>query len=53
MTLPDSLNGWPVDWYDRWQERAALMEHHGGLPREDAEAEAEILVRAEAEAGEG
>jgi hypothetical protein len=32
----------------RWQERAAIMQFDGGMPREDAEYEAAKLYRAEA-----
>lgn len=39
-------------WWDRlverWQERAAIMEHDGGLAREQAELEAARCLRAEA-----
>ena len=34
---PDDL---PGDWRIEWEERAAIMEFHGGLHRERAEAEA-------------
>lgn len=27
----------PGDWYVAWDERAAIMEFDGGLPREEAE----------------
>ena len=27
----------PVKWWMLWDERAAIMEYHGGLPRKDAE----------------
>jgi hypothetical protein len=30
----------PADWHVLWDERAAIMEYDGGLPREHAEAEA-------------
>lgn len=30
----------PADWHFLWDERAAIMEHEGGLPRELAEARA-------------
>jgi hypothetical protein len=35
----------PADWHELWDERAAIMEYDGGLPREHAEAAAlsEIL----------
>jgi len=37
----------PPDWHLLWDERAAIMEHDGRLPRERAEAEAltDILRR--------
>jgi hypothetical protein len=34
---PDDL---PPDWRDDWEERAAIMEYDGGLPKEEAEAAA-------------
>jgi hypothetical protein len=34
---PDDL---PPDWRDDWEERAAIMEYDGGLPKEHAEAAA-------------
>lgn len=34
LPLPDHL---PADWRDLWDERAAIMEFDGGLPRELAE----------------
>jgi hypothetical protein len=30
----------PADWHYAWDERAAIMQYDGGLPREHAEAEA-------------
>jgi hypothetical protein len=40
---PNDLSG---DWWVLWDERAAIMEYDGGLPREQAEAKAlaEILL---------
>ena len=34
---PDDL---PPDWRNAWEERAAIMEYDGGLPKEHAEAAA-------------
>ncbi len=34
----DSPEQLPVEWYLEWDERAAVMEYDGGLPRERAEA---------------
>lgn len=31
-------NDLPGDWRVEWEERAAIMEYDGGLPREQAEA---------------
>lgn len=44
---PDTL---PSDWHQLWDERAAVMQYEGGLPRERAEALAlaEILRRMQA-----
>jgi hypothetical protein len=28
---------WPADERERWEERAAIMEFDGGLPRDQAE----------------
>jgi hypothetical protein len=36
-TTPADL---PADWHLAWDERAAIMEYDGGLPREQAEARA-------------
>jgi hypothetical protein len=35
----------PLEWHVAWDERAAIIEYDGGLPREEAEARAlaEIL----------
>jgi hypothetical protein len=35
---PPSLDALPADWRDTWEERAAIMEYDGELPRERAEA---------------
>jgi len=36
---------WPPDWREAWEERAAIMEHHGGRPRKAAECDAAGLLR--------
>lgn len=41
---PDDL---PTEWHVAWDERAAIMEYDGGLPREHAEAEALELILVE------
>ena len=44
--LPDDLAQWPVDWALAYEERAGIMEHHGGISRDRAEMMAERNVRA-------
>lgn len=41
----------PADWYVLWDERAAVMEYDGGLPRERAEHLALVEVTALMRAG--
>jgi hypothetical protein len=36
---------WPAEWSENFEERAAIMEHDGGLSRADAEVEAWRLLR--------
>ena len=51
IVSPDDL---PGDWRVDWEERAAIMEYDGGLPRERAEALAlDIIVRQMRRAGIG
>ena len=45
--LPVARSSWAEPWRSAFEERAALMEFEGGLPREAAEREAEHLVRLE------
>lgn len=45
--LPARVADWPEEWRDAWEERAALMEHLGGLARDEAERRAEARVRLE------
>ena len=45
--LPAAIERWPEDWRFAFQERAALMEYSGELPRDVAEREAEKCVRDE------
>ena len=44
--LPDSIGEWPRAWLDEFDERAAIMEYDADMPREQAEAWAETIVRA-------
>jgi hypothetical protein len=47
-TTPEDL---PPDWHFLWDERAAIMEYDGKMPKEHAEAEAlkDILARMQRE----
>ena len=45
--LPRDLADWPADARESVEERAAIMEFDGGLPRDVAEREAERCVRLE------
>jgi hypothetical protein len=36
---------WPADWRENFEERAAIMEHDGGLTRDEAEVSAWRLLR--------
>ena len=47
--LPDNITDWPEDWRFLYEERAAIMEYDGNLPRERAETLAEADVRKEFE----
>jgi hypothetical protein len=39
-TWRDDLATWDAAWQELWEERAAIMEHDGGLNRDDAQGEA-------------
>ena len=43
--LPQILADWPIEWRERYEERAAIIEHDGGQCRAKAEGRAEELVR--------
>jgi hypothetical protein len=34
----------PLEWHIAWDERAAIIEYDGGLPREEAEARALVEI---------
>ena len=36
---------WPQSWREAWEERAAIMQYHGGLGRHRAECLAAALLR--------
>lgn len=40
------MNLTDADWKELWEERAAIMEYDGGLPREEAEVRAREIVGA-------
>jgi hypothetical protein len=37
LNWQEQLAGWPQEWRDLWDERAAIMEVEGGLSRDEAE----------------
>ncbi|MFH1467883.1 MAG: hypothetical protein ABIO70_26090, partial [Pseudomonadota bacterium] len=43
--LPERVADWPEEAREIWEERAAIIEFDGGLPREAAERLAEERVR--------
>lgn len=45
LELPAAVADWPEGWRQRFQERAAIIEYDGGIPRAEAERRAEALVR--------
>jgi len=45
LSWREELSTWSEDLRDWWEERAALMEYDGGLPREEAEFQAFESVR--------
>jgi hypothetical protein len=47
LSLPRHVEDWPLDWKERWSERAAIMEYLGNLPRSIAETRAEEVTRRE------
>ena len=44
--LPSDITDWPDCWRQEYEERAAIMEFDGNLSYEQAQGEAEIVVRA-------
>lgn len=44
-TLPPNTADWPPRWRVIYEERAAIMEYDGVLPRQEAEQKAEQCVR--------
>jgi len=45
LALPGDIAEWPADAREHFEERAAIMEYDGGLPRVEAERLAEAEVR--------
>jgi len=43
--LPPKRDDWPAFWKELWEERAAIKEFVGNLPRSSAEFEAEKDIR--------
>ncbi len=44
--LPNDVTDWSPDWWEEFEERAAIMEFDGNMSRLDAETWAETIVRA-------
>lgn len=45
MNLPKAREAWPEAAREDFEERAAILTHEAGMPREDAESAAERLTR--------
>lgn len=45
VSLPKLVRWWPAAAREAYEERAAIKEFDGGIPREQAEREAEAEVR--------
>ncbi len=45
MILPPTIDRWPAEWRELYQERAGIMEFEGHMSRERAEKLAELDVR--------
>lgn len=45
MILPVSIADWPEYWRELYEERAALMEFEGNIPRSLAESRAATEIR--------
>ena len=43
--LPPKISDWPQEWRDQLEERAGMMEHHGGMPSFWVRRKAEECVR--------
>lgn len=48
FTVRYRVKSWPTELRDAFEERAAIMEYDGGLPREEAEITAYELLEAKA-----
>ena len=46
--LPPHPADWPDNWREAFEERAAIIEHDGGMSKKKAEYVAEWLVRVSA-----
>ena len=45
VKLPLNKSDWPAEWKELCEERAAIMEYQGNIPRKQAEREAEADIR--------
>jgi len=48
MILPEKIVDWPMDWYELYQERAAILTYLANFPVRQAEIEAEKDIRKQA-----
>ena len=48
MRLSVNRNEWPAAWRERFEERAAILEHDAGMERKRAESAALWMIMAEA-----
>lgn len=49
VQLPARVADWPAAWIEAFEERAAIVQYDAGLARADAEREAEVSTRREAQ----
>jgi len=45
VKLPLNKSDWPAEWKELCEERAAIKEYQGNIPRKQAEREAEADIR--------
>lgn len=45
--LPSEISAWSDDWREKYEERAAILEHEGGLSPHEAQVRAQECIRSE------